>query len=107
MQVQISGQHFQVTDAIERHVQEKLARLTKHFDHVVNIHVVLKVQKNRHIAEATIHVRHHDFFAEAHSEDMYATIDTLAHKLDRQIVKHKEKLRDHHNQEGAHYPSGR
>ncbi len=103
MQVQISGQHFHITEAIEQHVQEKLARLKKHFDHVVNIHVVLKVQKNQHIAEATIHVKHHDIFAEAHSGDMYTTIDTLAHKLDRQIVKHKEKIKDHHNQESAHY----
>ena len=103
MQVQIAAQHFDVTEAIERHVHDKLARLKKHFDHVVNAHVVLKVQKSEHVAEATIHVRHHDFFADARAENLYTAIDTLVHKLDRQILKHKEKVRDHHNQEGQHH----
>ena len=103
MQVQISAQHFDVTEAIKQHVQDKLARLKKHFDHVVDAHVVLKVQKSEHVAEATIHVRNHNIFADARSEDLYAAIDTLAHRLDRQILKHKEKIRDHHNQESPHY----
>ena len=103
MQVQISAQHFDVTEAIERHVHDKLARLKKHFDHVVNAHVVLKVQKGEHVAEATIHVRRHDFFADARAADLYAAIDTLAHRLDRQILRHKEKVRDHHSQESQHH----
>ena len=103
MQVQIAAQHFDVTEAIERHVHDKLARLKKHFDHVVNAHVVLKVQKSEHVAEATIHVRHHDFFADARAENLYTAIDTLVHKLDRQILKHKEKLKDHHQAQVTHH----
>lgn len=96
MEIQISGQHIEVTQAIEKHIHNKFRRIEKHFESMVNVHVVLKVEKTQHIGEATIHISHQDIAATASSEDMYKTINVLVDKLDRQIVKHKEKLKNHH-----------
>ncbi len=103
MEIQISGQGFDVTKPIETHINEKLKKIRKHFDHLVKVHVVLKIEKNSHIAEIAVHTSHHDFFVNAKSADMYTTVDRLIPKLDRQIIKHKEKLRDHHSREVVHH----
>ena len=103
MEIQISGQGFDVTKPIETHINQKLKKIRKHFDHLVTAHVVLKIEKNLHIAEMTVHASHHDFFVYAESDDMYTTVDRLIPKLDRQIIKHKEKLRDHHSKEVVHH----
>ena len=103
MEIQISGQGFEVTKAIEEHIHQKLKKIRKHFDHLVTAHIVLKIEKNSHVAEITVHTSHHDFFVCAESNDMYATVDRLINKLDRQIIKHKEKLRDHHSKEVVHH----
>ncbi len=103
MEIQISGQGFDVTKPIEAHINEKLEKIRKHFDHLVTAHVVLKIEKNFHIAEITVHASHHDFFVRAKSGDMYTTVDRLIPKLNRQIIKHKEKLRDHHSKEVVHH----
>jgi putative sigma-54 modulation protein len=84
-----------ITPALRSFVLEKFERLQRHFDHITNIHVILTVEKGRQKAEATIHVNRGNLFAEAEQEDMYAAIDMLIDKLDRQIKKHKEKLSDH------------
>jgi len=91
MQINISGHHVEVTPALRDYVQEKIKKLERHSDHITNIHVTLKVEKLRQIAEATVHVRGQDLFADAESEDLYAAIDLLSDKLDRQVLKHKEK----------------
>jgi len=78
-----------------------MERLERHFDHVTNIHVILSVEKLRHKAEATMHVSGGSLFADATEEDMYAAIDALMDKLDRQVKKHKEKITDHHQDEGS------
>jgi putative sigma-54 modulation protein len=78
-----------------------MERLERHFDHVTNLHVVLSVEKLRQKAEATLHVSGANLFANAEHEDMYAAIDALGDKLDRQIKKHKEKLKDHHQADGG------
>jgi putative sigma-54 modulation protein len=78
-----------------------MERLQRHFDHVTNMHVVLSVEKTRQKAEATMHVSGANLFANAESEDMYAAIDALVDKLDRQIKKHKEKITDHHQADGG------
>lgn len=95
MQLEITGHHIEVTEALRRHIEEKAERLTRHFDQVLNIHVILEVQKKSHHAEATLHVSGNHLFADAASEDMYSTINSLVDKLDRQIIKHKEKTRGH------------
>ncbi len=102
MQLNLTGHHIDVTPALRSYVTEKMARLERHFDHVTNMHVVLTVEKLRQKAEATLHVSGGgNLFADSVHEDMYAAIDSLTDKLDRQIKKHKEKMKDHHQQEGA------
>jgi|TARA_B110000240_G_C13267695_1_gene354436 putative sigma-54 modulation protein len=102
MQIELTGHHLDITPAIRNFVNEKFKRLERHFDHVINTHVVLSVEKVRHQAEASMLVSQNKIFANATADDMYVAIDDLIDKLDRQIVKHKEKIKDHHNQEGAH-----
>ncbi|MBU0654956.1 MAG: ribosome-associated translation inhibitor RaiA [Gammaproteobacteria bacterium] len=101
MQLEITGHHLEVTDSMSTYIREKSDRLRRHFDQVMNIHFILEVEKQRHKAEATLHVSGNHIFADAHSDDMYAAIDSLTDKLDRQIVKHKEKLKSHHRQEAV------
>ena len=95
MQITISGHHVEVTPALREYVLTKFDRLQRHFDQITNTDVTLIVEKLVQKAEATIHVSGADIFANAESEDMYAAIDLLADKLDRQLIKHKEKSRGH------------
>ena len=101
MQINITGHHIDITQALRTYVESKFARLERHFDHMTNVHVVLTVEKERQMAEANIHVSRGNLFANAEHDDMYAAIDSLADKLDRQLKKHKEKLTDHHRGETA------
>ena len=102
MQIELTGQHLDITTPLRDYVNEKLKRLERHFDHVINTHVVLSIEKKRHQAEGSMLVSGNHIFANASSDHMYTAIDQLVDKLDRQIVKHKEKIKDHHNAEGAH-----
>ena len=95
MQISIDGHHVEVTESMQDYIQTKMTRIERHFDHVVNIHVVLSIEKVRQKAEATIHVAGNDIHAHSENEDMYAAIDLLVDKLDRQVKKHKEKLTNH------------
>lgn len=95
MQITISGHHLDVTDSLKNYVTSKLERLGNHHDRITTTHVILSVDKLIQKAEATLHVSGKDLFADATHNDLYAAIDALADKLDRQLIKHKEKLRDH------------
>lgn len=95
MQLSITGHHIEVTEALRNYVTEKFARLKRHFDQVLNVHVVLEVAKLTQKAEATVQVNGAKLFAEDTQSDLYAAIDGLIDKLDRQIVKHKEKNLGH------------
>ena len=95
MQVSLSGHHVDITDSMRNYVNEKIARLDRHFDQALDIHIVLTVEKLRHKAEATLHVSGGNLYADDVRDDMYAAIDGLIDKLDRQGQKHKEKLKDH------------
>ena len=95
MQINLSGHHVDVTDSMRTYVHEKLARLARHFEHVTQVQVILSVEKLVHKAEAQLHIAGADVYAEATDEVMYAAIDALADKLDRQVIKQKEKLKDH------------
>ena len=96
MQLNISGHHIEITPPLRKYLGEKLARIQRHFDSVTDIHCVLTVEKLEHRAEATINVSGNSLHAHSVEEDMYAAIDSLADKLDRQVRKHKEKITDHH-----------
>lgn len=97
MQLSVSGHHIELTDALRSYVASKFERLERHYDHMTNVHVVLSVEKVVQRAEATVHISGAEVFADAEADDLYAAIDALADKLDRQIVKHKEKLVERHH----------
>jgi putative sigma-54 modulation protein len=95
MQLSITGHHIEVTEALKNYVTEKFAKLERHFDQVIDAHVILEVEKLAQKAEATVQVQGAKLFAEETHEDLYAAIDGLIDKLDRQILKHKDKLQNH------------
>lgn len=97
MQITVSGQQMLITESLRTYAADKLSRIERHFDHVTTTNVVLHVEKNRHQAEATIHAKGATLHADAEGENMYAAIDSLADKLDRQVLKHKEKTKTNHH----------
>jgi len=104
MQLTLTGHHVDITAPLKSYVEKKLDRIVRHFDQVIDVHCVLTVEKLSHKAEATLHVRGGNFYADAAEGDMYAAIDMLTDKLDRLVRKHKEKRGDHH---AADAPRGR
>lgn len=103
MNLTISGHHLEVTPALREYVVTKLDRVTRHFDQVVDVTVLLTVEKlkekdKRQKAEITVRVKGRDIFVEQSHEDLYAAIDQLMDKLDRQVMRHKDRLQDHHHE---------
>ncbi len=96
MQLNVSGHHVDVTESMRGYVEQKIERIERHFDIVSDVHCILSVEKLRHKAEAKVNVNGGTIYAETTEDDMYAAIDGLVDKLDRQVRKHKEKLSDHH-----------
>jgi putative sigma-54 modulation protein len=94
MNLSVSGHHLDVTAAIRTYVHSKLERVSRHFDHVIDAHVILTVDKQRQKAEVTLHVRGKDLHCECEDADLYAAIDLLADKLDRQVLRYKDKRYD-------------
>ncbi|WP_417579207.1 ribosome hibernation promoting factor [Nitrincola sp.] len=95
MQINITGHHVELTDALNEYVRSKFVRLERHFDNITNVQVTLSVEKQRQKAEADLHVAGGEIFAQAEQDDMYAAIDAMIDKLDRQVIKHKEKMKSH------------
>ena len=103
MNLTISGHHLEVTPALRGYVTQKLDRIMRHFDQVVDVRVLLTIEnqkekEGRQRAECNIHVKGNDLFAESSSEDLYAAVDELVDKLDRQVSKHKTRMQDHHHE---------
>ena len=101
MNLQLTGLHLEVTPALRDYVTSKLTRISNHFDHVIDVKVTMSVEKLAQKVEATLHVPGNDLHAACEGETMYSAIDMLTDKLDRQVVKHKEKHADHHKSHGA------
>lgn len=104
MNFTISGHHLEITPSLRVFVQEKLERVIRHFDQVIGVSVLLSVdnQKEKELrqsAEVNVHLKGKDLFAQSQHEDLYAAIDALVDKLDRQVIKYKDKLQDHHNRD--------
>jgi putative sigma-54 modulation protein len=95
MNLNLSGHHLEITPAIRGYITGKLDRVTRHFDHVIDVNVILSVEKLTQKVEANVHLSGKNIFVESHHSDMYAAIDSLIDKLDRQIIKHKEKHAGH------------
>ena len=102
MNLTISGHHLEVTPSLREYVLTKLDRVTRHFDQVVDINILLSVanlkeKDRRQRAEVNLHVKGRDIFIESAHEDLYAAIDELMDKLDRQVCRHKDRLQDQHH----------
>ncbi|MBT8448339.1 MAG: ribosome hibernation promoting factor [Gammaproteobacteria bacterium] len=95
MQINLTGHHVEVTEPLKDYVNDKFKRLERHFDEINNVHVVLTVEKTRQIAEAKMFVNGGELYANSEEATMYASIDSLVDKLDRQVIKHKEKRQRH------------
>ncbi|MGB4811155.1 MAG: ribosome-associated translation inhibitor RaiA [Methylophilaceae bacterium] len=101
MNLQLTGLHLEVTPALREYVTNKLTRIGNHFDHVIDVKVTMSVEKLIQKVEATLHVPGNDLHVTCTNDNMYSAIDMLADKLDRQVLKHKEKQTDHHKSNGA------
>lgn len=101
MQLSISGHQLDLTDSLKQYITEKMNKIDRHFDHINKTHVVLHVDKVHHEAEATINAKGFSIHATAEADNMYSAIDAMVHKLDTQVIKHKEKMTDHHQNEGG------
>ncbi len=99
MNLTVTGHHVEVTQSMRNYVNDKLGRLQRHSENLFNIHVILSVEKSRQKAEATVHVAGQKLYADTTRPDMYASIDLLIDKLDRQLIRHKEKTKSHHKRE--------
>ena len=95
MQINMTGHHVELTESMSDYVRTKFEKLERHFDNITNVQVTLSVDKKRQKAEGDMHLAGGQIFAAHEHDDMYASIDGLVDKLDRQIIKHKEKLKNH------------
>lgn len=95
MHITYAGHHIEVTPALRAYAEGKLNKLTHHSEHITAVHVIFTLEKLSHIVEATVSLSKAEIHAQAASNDMYAAIDALIDKLDRQLVKHKEKRHNH------------
>jgi putative sigma-54 modulation protein len=95
MNLSICGRHLDITPAIREYVVNKMARILRHFDHIIDVQIMLSVEPLRHTAEVTMRLRGKDIHCEADDENLYAAIDLLADKIDRQVIKYKDKIQSH------------
>ncbi|MFH8133147.1 ribosome hibernation promoting factor [Pantoea osteomyelitidis] len=95
MQLNITGQHVEITDPLRDFVNNKFAKLEHYFDRINQVYIVLKVERVTQVAEATLHVNGGELHATSEAVDMYAAIDGLIDKLSRQLTRHKDKLKQH------------
>ena len=102
MNLNITGRHVEVTPAIRDYVTSKLDRVIRHFDNVTSVGVILSVEKLKQKAEVTLHVRGKDIFVESEDTDLYAAIDAMTDKLDRQVQQYKQKQSDHNHETLKH-----
>jgi putative sigma-54 modulation protein len=99
MNLHLTGHHVEITPSIRDYVVSKLSRIERHFDHVIDVNVFMTVEKLDQRIEANVHLSGKDIRVQAHDEDMYAAIDGLIDKLDRQVIKYKERFQvDRHAQ---------
>ncbi|MDX8386554.1 MAG: ribosome-associated translation inhibitor RaiA [Gallionella sp.] len=92
MNLQLTGRHLEITPAIREYTTGKFGKIKRHFDNVIDVNIILSVEKLKQKAEATVHISGKDVFVECENENLYAAIDSLVNKLDRQVLKHKEKI---------------
>ena len=107
MNLNLTGRHLEITPAIRAHVLDKLDKVKRHFDHVIDVNVVLSVEKLRQKAEANVHLSGKTIFVECDDANLYVAIDDLIEKLDRHILKHKEKFSARRHDESGKHPAAK
>lgn len=105
MNLNLSGHHLEITPAIREHVLSKISKVKRHFDNVIDVNVILSVEKLRQKAEANVHLSGKTIFVECDDENLYVAIDSLVEKLDRQILKHKEKHTARRHDDTGNHPA--
>ncbi len=95
MQLTFTGRNLEITEALRRYAEEKVVRLQKFVDQITSAHVILSIEKYRQIAEVTLRVRELTIRGEESSDDLYCAIDLVVDKIERQIVRYKEKIVGH------------
>ena len=101
MNLNIIGRHFDITPSLRKQIENKFVKIINHFDYEIEAKFILSVEKIDHIIDATIHLRSLDINAKSVCDDMYKSIDLVINKLDRQVIKYKDKNKDHHQPEGS------
>jgi|TARA_B100000795_G_C22784224_1_gene433812 putative sigma-54 modulation protein len=101
MKLDIIGRHFEITPTLKEYIKNKFIKITNHFDHIIEVKFILSVEKLDNIIDVTLHLPHLDINAKSVDEDMYKSIDLVINKLDKQVIKYKEKNTDHHQAEGS------
>ena len=101
MNLIITGRHIEITTPLREYVKNKFIKIMNHFDHVIDAKFTLSVEKLNNIVDVTIHLPHLDINAKSINLDMYQAIDSVINKIDRQVLKYKEKYKDHHQSEGS------
>jgi len=104
MNIIISGHHMAITPSIRSYVEGKLSRIRRHFDHVIEVSVILTVDNLARKAEVSCHIAGKDIVVKSDDPDLYAAIDLVAEKLDRQIIKYKDRLHAHPHDALKHQP---
>ena len=105
MNLTVTGHHLVIPNALRNYVEVKLERILRHFDHVIDVNVILSVEKLNQRAEMTVHVRGKDIFVEAEHDNLYAAIDLLVNKLDRSVMKYKARAYGYHHDALKHHPT--
>ncbi len=106
MQISVTARHFDLTDDLKEHAEDRLSRLSRFTEHLLRAHVVLEVEKHRHSAEVSVHARTGDFVGKAESDDMWVSIDSACEKIERQIKKNVDKLKSHKGDSKKEYVMG-
>lgn len=101
MQINITGHKMELTDSLKDYVKSKMKKNQRHFDHIGNVNVVMDINKGVHTVEVSMHVSGADLQSKGVTKDMYASIDSAISKMDRQIIKHKEKISSHNKKSGG------
>lgn len=95
MQINFTGHHLDITNPLKEFTQEKLKKLTGHFEKILSIDITFEVEKLRQIAKANVHIAGKTLHADSEAEDMYKAVDALVHKLDRQLKDHRKQQTSH------------
>ena len=91
MQITVTGRHFEITDPLRQHIKSKISKLDRYIGGITDVHVVLSVEKHRHIAEINLQINGNPIRGLEETHDMYLSVDTVIDKIERQIKRYKDK----------------